>query len=137
MNDRGNSFSRFKTLQLNRYRKVTELDYGMFMFIKDTSNNNIWSNTFAPMNVKPEKYDVVFAADKIKFIRQDNDVIISASYSFLVKSCPYLSSMLIFSFISFISLMISSEVNFSLTMIAISLLTVGNFEIGDIFLSPD
>ena len=74
MNDRGNSFSRYRTLQLNRYRKVTELDYGLFMFIKDLDNNYIWSNTFSPMNVKPEKYDVIFAADKIKFIRQDRDI---------------------------------------------------------------
>ena len=39
MNDRGNSFSRYRTLQLNRYRKVTELEYGIFLFMRDTSNN--------------------------------------------------------------------------------------------------
>ena len=74
MNDRGNSFSRYRTLQLNRYRKVTEQDYGMFMFIKDTKTNEVWSNTFAPLNVKPEKYEVVFAADKIKYLRRDNEI---------------------------------------------------------------
>ena len=74
MNDRGNSFSRYRTLQLNRYRKVTELDYGVFLFIKDMKTKYIWSNTYAPMNVKPEKYEVVFAADKIKFLRRDNNM---------------------------------------------------------------
>ena len=74
MNDRGNSFSRYRTLQLNRYRKVTELDYGLFLFIKDLKDNYIWSNTFAPMNEKPTKYDVVFAADKIKYLRQDRNI---------------------------------------------------------------
>ena len=74
MNDRGNSFSRYRTLQLNRYRKVTELDYGVFMFIKNLSNNYIWSNTYAPMNIKPDKYEVVFASDKIKFMRKDADI---------------------------------------------------------------
>lgn len=71
MNDRGDSFSRYRTLQLNRYRKVTELDYGIFLFIKDTKTKYIWSNTFAPMNIKPDKYEVVFASDKIKFLRTD------------------------------------------------------------------
>ncbi len=71
MNDRGDSFSRYRTLQLNRYRKVTEQDYGLFLFIKDTGTNHIWSNTYAPMNIKPDKYEVVFASDKIKFLRRD------------------------------------------------------------------
>lgn len=74
MNDRGNSFSRYRTLQLNRYRKVTELDYGMFLFIKDTRTKYVWSNTYAPMNIKPDKYEVIFAADKIKFLRRDASI---------------------------------------------------------------
>lgn len=74
MNDRGDSFSRYRTQQLNRYRKVTEQDYGIFLFIKDLDNNYIWSNTYAPMNIKPDKYEIVFAADKIKFLRRDTDI---------------------------------------------------------------
>jgi cyclic beta-1,2-glucan synthetase len=72
MNDRGNSFSRYRTLQLNRYRKVTSQEYGIFLFAKDVKKNYIWSNTYAPMNVKPDKYEVVFASDKIKYLRRDD-----------------------------------------------------------------
>ena len=74
MNDRGNSFSRYRTQQLNRYRKVTEQEYGIFLFAKDTNTEYVWSNTYAPMNIKPDKYEVVFAADKIKFLRRDTKV---------------------------------------------------------------
>ena len=74
MNDRGDSFSRYRTQQLNRYRKVTEQDYGIFLFIKDTKTNYIWSNTYAPMNVNPDKYEIIFAADKIKYIRKDTNI---------------------------------------------------------------
>ncbi len=74
MNDRGDSFSRYRTLQLNRYRKVTEQDYGIFLFIKNLKTNYIWSNTYAPMNIKPDKYEVVFASDKIKFMRKDENI---------------------------------------------------------------
>ena len=75
MNDRGNSFSRYRTIQMNRYRKLTEQDYGLFLYIKDINTNKIWSNTYSPINVMPEKYEVVFALDKIKFIRSDNEII--------------------------------------------------------------
>lgn len=74
INDRGNGFSRYRTIQLNRYRKITEQDYGMFVYIKDLKSNFVWSNTYAPMNIKPDKYEVVFALDRIKFIRQDRDI---------------------------------------------------------------
>lgn len=71
VNDRGSGFSRYRTLQLNRYRKITEQDYGMFLYIKDIETKKIWSNTYAPMNQKPDKYEVVFASDKIKYFRKD------------------------------------------------------------------
>ena len=74
MNDRGNGFSRYKQIQLNRYRKITEQNYGMFMYIKDMSNSKYWSNTYSPTYVKPDKYNVVFASDRITFIRQDNKI---------------------------------------------------------------
>ena len=74
MNDRGNGFSRYKQIQLNRYRKITEQNYGMFVYIKDLTNSKFWSNTYSPTYVKPDKYNVVFASDRITFIRQDSKV---------------------------------------------------------------
>lgn len=75
MNDRGNSFSRYRTLQLNRYRKVTEQDYGIFLYVRDKDSNRVWSNTYAPINEKPDKYEVVFASDRIKYSRRDGEVV--------------------------------------------------------------
>lgn len=74
INDRGNGFSRYNTIQLNRYRKITKQDYGTYIYIKDLATDNVWSNTFAPTNVKPEKYNVVFANDRIKYSRTDNQI---------------------------------------------------------------
>lgn len=71
MNDRGDSFSRYRMLQLNRYRKITEQDYGIFFYIKDLDTKKVWSNTYAPINQKPDKYEVVFSSDKIKYFRRD------------------------------------------------------------------
>lgn len=75
MDDRGNSFSRYRTLQLNRYRKMTTASYGIFLFIKDLKTDYIWSNTYAPMNVIPDKYEVLFEPSKIKYIRQDEKIV--------------------------------------------------------------
>ncbi len=74
INDRGNGFSRHRSTQLNRYRKITEQDYGMFVYIKDLDSNKVWSNTYSPMNTEPDSYNVVFASDRIKFLRQDGDI---------------------------------------------------------------
>ena len=75
INDRGNGFSRYKKTQLNRYRKITEQDYGNFVYIKDLASGAYWSNTYAPVNIKPERYSIVFASDRITFLRLDNEVL--------------------------------------------------------------
>ena len=74
MNDRGNGFSRYKEIQLNRYRKITEQDYGMFVYIKDLATSKFWSNTYSPTYKEPDRYNVVFASDRITFIRQDEKI---------------------------------------------------------------
>ncbi len=74
MNDRGNSFSRYRTTQLNRYRKVTEQDYGIFCYIRNIKDNRVWSNTYAPINQDADKYEVIFASDKIKYVRTDDKI---------------------------------------------------------------
>ena len=71
MNDRGDNFARYCTLQLNRYRTITKQDYGIFFYIKDLDTKKIWSNTYAPINQKPDKYEVLFSSDKIKYFRRD------------------------------------------------------------------
>jgi len=75
LNDRGSGFSRYKTIQLNRYRKITEQEYGNFLYIRDLENNKVWSNTYAPTNVKPDRYNVVFSLDRIRYMRVDNDIV--------------------------------------------------------------
>ncbi len=75
LNDRGAGFSRYKTIQLNRYRKITEQEYGNFLYIRDLENNKVWSNTYVPTNIKPERYSVVFALDRIRYMRVDNDIV--------------------------------------------------------------
>lgn len=74
MNDRGSGFSRFRNILLNRYRKISSDHYGTYLYIRDLKNDQLWCNTYAPLDVMPETYHVSFASDKISYLRVDNGI---------------------------------------------------------------
>ncbi len=71
MNDRGSGFSRFKSIMLGRYRKISADHYGTYLYIRNLNNDRLWCNTYAPLDVMPEGYHVSFASDKICYLRVD------------------------------------------------------------------
>ena len=75
INDRGLGMSRFENIYLNRYRKITNENYGLFLYIRNIANDKLWCNTFAPLNGHAENYRVIFASDRIKFIRNDDGIV--------------------------------------------------------------
>lgn len=74
MNDRGSGFSRYKSVLLNRYRKISSDHYGTYLYIRDLRTDHIWSATYAPLDVIPESYHVSFASDKLSFLRVDDGI---------------------------------------------------------------
>ena len=74
MNDRGSGFSRYKSILLNRYRKITSDHYGTYLYIRDLRTDRLWSATYAPLDVMPENYHVSFASDKLSFMRVDEGI---------------------------------------------------------------
>lgn len=72
LNDKGLGFTKYKNLQINRYRNVPDDPYGIFLFIKNTKNGLVWTNTYEPFMRKPDKYSVTFEPGVIKYIREDN-----------------------------------------------------------------
>ena len=74
LNDRGSGFSRFKNIMLGRYRKISADHYGTYLYIRNLRNDHLWSATYSPLDVMPEKYHVSFASDKIKYMRVDDDI---------------------------------------------------------------
>lgn len=64
-----------KEYSLKTDNRGNSLDNNIFMFIKDLKSNNIFSNTYAPINKEPDKYRVISSSNKIKFLRQDKDII--------------------------------------------------------------
>ena len=74
LNDRGSGFSRYRNILLNRYRKISSDHYGQYLFVRNLRNDHLWSATYAPLDVLPERYHVSFASDKITFSRVDDEV---------------------------------------------------------------
>ncbi len=74
MDDAGNSFSKYRNIQLNRHREVFHSNYGIYLFIKDIKTNYVWSNTYSPFNIKPDKYEAILEEDKITYNRKDSKI---------------------------------------------------------------
>jgi len=75
LTDRGTGYSRSKTADITRWREDPVLDnYGMFFYIKNVTTDQYWSAAYAPFNVLPDKYEVIFTPDKAVFKRADGDV---------------------------------------------------------------
>ena len=86
LNDRGTGISRYKSIYINRFRKVTSESYGMFFYIRNMETDDVWSNTYAPLNEKPDKYRVIFASDRIKYIREDKGIVTNTEVAVIKDS---------------------------------------------------
>ena len=73
--DKGTGYSRNNGMDVSRWREDPVLDnYGMFFYIRNVTADQCWSAAYAPFNLLPEKYEVVFTPDKASFRRMDGDV---------------------------------------------------------------
>jgi cyclic beta-1,2-glucan synthetase len=70
--DRGTGTSKDKMIAVNRWREDSTLDpYGMFFYLKNIETGDLWSSTYAPLNVMPKSYKASFTSDRAVFQRQD------------------------------------------------------------------
>ena len=75
LTDRGTGYSKNKDVAITRWREDSTLDsYGMFCFVRNTETDGVWSCAYAPSNILPEKYEVIFTADKAQFRRIDGGI---------------------------------------------------------------
>lgn len=71
----GNGFSACDDIMLNRWRpNFKEGGSGTFIYLRNTDNNLLWSNTYHPTMVSPDSYNVVFSHDKVEYRRMDAQV---------------------------------------------------------------
>jgi cellobiose phosphorylase len=75
LTDKGTGYSRTREVAVSRWRDDPIIDnYGTFFYIENLDLNKKWSAAYAPLNVLPENYEVVFTADKAAYKRTDGDI---------------------------------------------------------------
>src|SRR5207237_1533501 len=71
----GGGFSRFGNLAVTRWRHDRTGDnYWQWCYVKGLSTGHVWSAAHQPSGTEPQWYRVLFASDRITFIRRDGDI---------------------------------------------------------------
>ncbi|MEO8579273.1 MAG: glucoamylase family protein [Gemmatimonadales bacterium] len=71
----GGGFSRYGNLSITRWRHDSTRDnYGQWCYVKDLGTGHVWSTAHQPSGTEPQWYRVLFASDRITFIRRDGDI---------------------------------------------------------------
>ncbi len=71
----GGGFSRWRHLAVTRWREDPTLDdWGSFIYIVDLDSEHLWSATYQPTAVEPERYEVLFQEDRVRFTREDHGI---------------------------------------------------------------
>ena len=74
MNAKGESYSKYKNILINRYKKTNDIEQGIFFYIKDVKTNRTWTaNKMSYMN-NADKYVMYFSDDQNKIVRQDGGI---------------------------------------------------------------
>lgn len=64
----GTGFSKYKNLLVNRYKETADYEQGIFFYIKNLTNKQIWENT------PNDNSKITFAPDKTEFQRRDGNI---------------------------------------------------------------
>ena len=71
----GAGFSRSRDLAVTRWREdLTRDHYGQFIYLKDLESKKVWSAGYQPIAVASERYEVSFAEDRAKILREDEGI---------------------------------------------------------------
>jgi len=71
MTDKAAGYSKYKDIQINRYKLGSEVEQGIFAYIKNVNSKRIWSASYMNYLGKADKYEISFMPDKNKISRQD------------------------------------------------------------------
>ena len=74
MDQYGNGYSKYKNIQINRYKETDDTAEGIIFYIKDIKNKRIWTNTYSKYLSKPDKYNIKFSPDMNKIARTDGQI---------------------------------------------------------------
>ena len=80
----GSGYSRWGEQAVTRWREdTTRDDWGSYILLRDIASGDVWSAAYQPRGTRPDSYDVMFAEDRVEFVRRDGvltttlDVVVS------------------------------------------------------------
>ena len=71
VDEKGNGFSKYKDIQVNRFKETNDYEQGIYFYIKNIRTKKVWKSTYSN-NV--DEYKVHFTPDVNKFIRKDENI---------------------------------------------------------------
>jgi len=73
MNEKGEGYSKYKDILVNRFKPTNDYPEGIFFFIKNIRSKRIWSTGY-DNTIKPDKYEISFTPDMNKITRKDENI---------------------------------------------------------------
>ncbi len=71
----GGGFSRWRDIAVTRWREdAVRDDWGSFCYVRDVTSKRFWSTGYQPTLVDPTSYLATFSADKVEFLRRDDNI---------------------------------------------------------------
>ena len=74
IDQKGDGYSKYKDIVVNRFKRTDEEQQGITFFLKDIKTKRIWTSGQMNYLALADKYNVYFAPDKSKFVRQDGGI---------------------------------------------------------------
>lgn len=74
IDDKGEGFSRYGDILINKYKETRDGEKGIFFYLRDVSNGSFWKASYENDMSKKDRYEVLFAQDLAKFTRSNNGI---------------------------------------------------------------
>ena len=84
IDDRGEGFSKYKDIIVNRYKETANEEQGIFFYLRNLEKNETWKIGYDGEN--KEKYEVTFSDDKAKYVVSKDGI--ESELSIIAGSIP-------------------------------------------------
>ena len=74
IDQKGNGYSKYKDIVINRFKPTDEVEEGIFFFFKNIKTKRIWTSGQKNYLAPADKYSVFFSPEMSKFVRQDGGI---------------------------------------------------------------
>ena len=71
----GSGYSLWRNLSVTRWREdVTRDSFGSYLYLRDVASGQVWSAGYQPTAAVPDRYEVLFAEDRVRISRTDGSL---------------------------------------------------------------